>query len=634
MTDNLTVIVPFYNEVEALNRLLASLPEGLPVIVVDDKSERRPQVSRPNTLVVTVPQKGYFTGACNYGIELCQTDVLILNQDVKLEGTEWLDVIEKYRGEYALIGERIKGNHPAFPKGYVHGVFQYMRRDAIDRAGLMDELNYPLWGASALWQWQICRQGFNALPLKAVPGLWHEPREAGRYGKSIETLLTREGDKRAKFIRTPPLLSVIIPCYNHGRYLYDAIASLFGGDSSLGTVSPQTFQGFEVIIVDDGSDDRETAGIGQWMADDWRGIRYIHQANRGTAAANNTGIRVALGKYITIMAADDMRTPDSLRLLLETAERYPDNYVYDGLATFSGRKVNDPVKLQAYDCETIAYKNTVPAGILFPKVAWEEAGGYPERFNDGREDWAFNVALARKGWQPKFVNRAGYLYRREQQNRSLGTVGRRDYFLAKLVKTFPDVYEGNYDMCCGKSPRGGVQRGLTKTMASRTMLKAPQGEMSLVEYTGRNFGSETWGGPGAVPSETYYVFGAGAKDKQKYVRPEDVSYFLNYRRNGVNLFKLVEAEPAKLEEKSPTKTIQVGGTVTPVGELGSGDVNEAIVHEPGQNKDGDPDMDNATNATPIESEGDNVAGFNPTEAKTDEGVKRTKKKVQRFGKGE
>ena len=205
----LTVIVPYYNGQTYIHDLLRSIPSGLSVIVVDDQSDIPLELHGYLNVHVLYPgKKLYFTGAVNLAIGLCKTDVLILNQDVELQGEEWLKVIEKNRQEYALIGESIKGRHPAFPHLYVHGVFQFMRRDAINEVGPMNAKEYPLWGASALWQWQVCRAGFKSLPLKSVPGLVH--KRQGNFGESIQGLLAKDGVEKEKLIRTPPEISVII----------------------------------------------------------------------------------------------------------------------------------------------------------------------------------------------------------------------------------------------------------------------------------------------------------------------------------------------------------------------------------------------------------------------------------------
>lgn len=547
--DNLTIVIPYYEERQALDRLLATVPAELPVIIVDDQSTQPLQLQRSNTSVLRPAKKGYFTGAVNTGIQACRTDVLILNQDVTLTGTEWLNIIARHRDRYALIGERIKGENPVFPQGYVHGVFQFMRRDAINKVGLMNEELYPLWGASALWQLQICRQGFESFPLTILPGVTHHRIDP--FGTSITKLLHKEPSQRSLFIRTPPLVSVVIPCYNHGKYLEDTINSLIGGNTSLGSHPGQTFQSFEVVIVDDGSDKKTQEQI-EAVTDNWKGIRSISQRNKGTGGANNTGIRNSVGKYITLMSADDMREPWSLEDLYLAIVKHPDQYVYDAPVTFANGQRGKVLQLLPYDCEILPGRNMVPAGIMLERKAWIDAGGYREEMIYGREDWAFNIALARAGWHGHRIERSGYLYRREGQNKSLANGKLREFFLTQLMKLFPDVYSGEDAMCCNEK-RGGVPAMKANPIQSFKSSSVPQG-MTMIQYVGSNVGSQTWAGPGEVPTGRYYVFGNNPKDKVKFVDGRDAAWFINLREDGKRLFNIF-VEPAAQEKPLRALTI-------------------------------------------------------------------------------
>lgn len=539
--NSLTIIIPFFNGYDHIYSTLNGIPAEIPVVIVDDLSDNPFSIKRANTTVYRMPYKGYFTGAVNYGIERTETDVLVLNQDIILTGTEWLDIIAEYREEYALIGERIKGNHPAFPNGYVHGVFQFMRRDAIVKVGMMDEKTYPLWGGTALWQWQICRKGFKSLPLAEIPGLYHHHHKKVRtqkYGDSIVQILKRESDKQDLFIRTPPAVSVIIPCYNYGRYLPDVMASLFGGESSLGYMQGQSFQSFEVIIVDDGSTD-DTPTIAQDYVDGWNGVRYIRQNNLGCPSANNAGIRNALGKYVTILSADDMREPESLRILYELAIRNPTRVLYDEIVPFTNGQRQPKWPMAAYDFDTLLERNMMHAGIFFEKKAWENVGGYPTRMKYGREDWAFNIALGEHGYCGLKVDNPGYLYRREGQNRTLGntTIEWRERFYAQLAQEFPHLYRGERPMaCCGGDKRNRSTQTASRGVRSMAQSLPGANEMVLVKYTGRNVGSVNWGGPGTLPTGRYYRFGNNTKDSIKYVAKTDVEWFYDYRENGGRIF--------------------------------------------------------------------------------------------------
>lgn len=553
--DNLTIVIPYFNEYQSLNALLGDLPTSIPIIIVDDVSDTPLELYRPNTTVYRMEHKGYFTGAVNYGIQRCETDVLVLNQDIRLEGTKWLDILADNRATYALIGERIKGSHPTFPNGYVHGVFQYMRRSALDAVGIMDAVNYPLWGASALWQLQVCRKGFHSLPLPDITGLTHNRGFGNSFGSSIITLLERESEKKDLFIRTPPAISVIVPCYNYGRYLEDCIRSLIGGKTSLGYMKGQTFQSFEIIIVDDGSTDN-TREIAESFIDGWNGIRYIYKKNGGTPSANNAGMKVARGKYLTHTSSDDMREEWSLQDLYQAAIHNPNHVIYDDLVEFRLGQRGRVWPLANYDFDNLLERNMMHAGIFFPKQAWVAAGGYPEAMKYGREDWAFNVALGQAGYCGLRIERSGYLYRREGQNRTLTNDGHewRERFKAQMGILFPHLYRGERPMSCcgGNKPKASNNRGAR--MAN--ILSQPSPEFTLVQYVGKNVGSTNYGGPGAAPSGTYYRFGRNARDRIKYVNKTDVDWLSSLRDNGTTLFALYTA-PATEPQIEPLPEPQI-----------------------------------------------------------------------------
>ena len=98
---------------------------------------------------------------------------------------------------------------------------------------------------------------------------------------------------------TNPRVSVVIPLYQTERYIAEALRSVLA----------QTFDDFEVLVIDDGSSDKGPA-IARAMPD--ARIRVISQINRGLAGARNTGIREARGTYIALLDADDRWHPQKL----------------------------------------------------------------------------------------------------------------------------------------------------------------------------------------------------------------------------------------------------------------------------------------------------------------------------------
>jgi len=105
-----------------------------------------------------------------------------------------------------------------------------------------------------------------------------------------------------------PLVSVIIPCYNHARYLPEAVESVLN----------QTYPNIEIIIVNDGStDDTET------IIKKWPSVKYVAQTNQGLSAARNTGIQNARGEFLSFLDADDYFHPDAIRINVEYLKQNP-----------------------------------------------------------------------------------------------------------------------------------------------------------------------------------------------------------------------------------------------------------------------------------------------------------------------
>ena len=100
-----------------------------------------------------------------------------------------------------------------------------------------------------------------------------------------------------------PTVSVIIPTFNRSKLVVNAIRS----------VLCQTYRDYEIIVVDDGSTDDTAEALTPYMDR----IRYVYQANLGPGAAQNRGIQLARGKWISILASDDLWLPTKLEAQLK-----------------------------------------------------------------------------------------------------------------------------------------------------------------------------------------------------------------------------------------------------------------------------------------------------------------------------
>lgn len=107
----------------------------------------------------------------------------------------------------------------------------------------------------------------------------------------------------------PSLVSIVVPCYNHARFLPDCIAS----------IRAQSYPHWECLIVNDGSSDN-TAEVASALATQEQRLRVINQENRGLAGARNRGLAEMRGQYVQFLDADDSMAPTKLELQVHALE--------------------------------------------------------------------------------------------------------------------------------------------------------------------------------------------------------------------------------------------------------------------------------------------------------------------------
>ena len=195
----------------------------------------------------------------------------------------------------------------------------------------------------------------------------------------------------------PPLVSVILPCYNAHRFLGQALES----------VRAQTFRDYETIVIDDGSTEPETLQFLEQLATD---VRVVHQENRGLSGARNTGFREARGRYVLPLDCDDWIEPRFLeKLLAALAAEDPDNsFAFCHLALEGDKAGILPKQFNLFE-QLCA--NQLPYCLLLSRALWLRVGGYDENMRQGYEDWEFNIRLALSGAHAALVPEALFHYR-------------------------------------------------------------------------------------------------------------------------------------------------------------------------------------------------------------------------------
>lgn len=182
-----------------------------------------------------------------------------------------------------------------------------------------------------------------------------------------------------------PTVSVIIPCYDHEKYLKEAIDSVFA----------QTYQDFEIIVVNDGSPGEPKLILDEYW--DPR-LRLVEQENQGLSAARNAGIAGAHGRYILPLDADDKLDSTFLEKAVKIQkDRGGKVAVYSDFVAFWDNGERSEQKLDDYDFKTLLTRAMMPCTVLYPKAAWTKVGGYKPEMKGGYEDWEFAISIGETG---------------------------------------------------------------------------------------------------------------------------------------------------------------------------------------------------------------------------------------------
>lgn len=231
-------------------------------------------------------------------------------------------------------------------------------------------------------------------------------------------------------------VSVIIPCYNQGRFLAEAIQSALDQD----------YPDKEVIVVNDGSPD-ETRTVAQAFGEK---IVYQEQANRGLAAARNAGIRVVRGTYIALLDSDDVLLPGSLSVRAHYLETHPevalvcgDALLFDGAGTHGLKSdwSGEPRHPANFRWDTVEYCAT-PSTVMLRRSCFDRVGGFDEGLRTAGEDWLFLVQLSCY-YNLVYLNQPLIRYRIHSQNatRDVGQVNTQNRYAVAQVVEAPNFGE-------------------------------------------------------------------------------------------------------------------------------------------------------------------------------------------------
>ena len=210
------------------------------------------------------------------------------------------------------------------------------------------------------------------------------------------------------------LISIIVPCFNSGKTIQRTIESL----------KNQTWDQKEIIIVNDGSNDRDTLDI----LNSIDGVFIINQKNLGLSAARNAGAYIAKGRFLFFIDSDDWIEPNTLELMFDFSKKInsfnKNHYVFSDIVLEGNIK---KIVSKNYNFFEQLFLNQIPYSIFIEKDTLLLNNGYDENMKLGYEDWELNIRLGSNNIFGKrlplplfhyYVSNSGMLISKSSKNHS------------------------------------------------------------------------------------------------------------------------------------------------------------------------------------------------------------------------
>ncbi len=272
-------------------------------------------------------------------------------------------------------------------------------------------------GAKPAVRWLVRRPAFSGTPLSLHHLILAPPPSLGL--ARVGQVALRPGQ---------PLVSVIIPCFNYGQFLREAV------DSAL----HQTLRSVEVIVVDDGS----TEPLTRTTLDELNLPRttVLRRPNSGLPAARNQGISAARGRYICCLDADDRLASTYLEkavALLESDRGV--GLVYSWVQLYGDE--HDVWYTERFDLAELRRRNFIPVSAVFRREDWDIIGGYAHDMRPhGYEDWEFWLRLGGAGRRGVLIPEALFEHRLHGRTMVFEAREKHAALVAAIAHRQPELY--------------------------------------------------------------------------------------------------------------------------------------------------------------------------------------------------
>lgn len=232
-----------------------------------------------------------------------------------------------------------------------------------------------------------------------------------------------------------PLVSIVIPCYNDKLFIEQSVSSAL----------KQTYENKEIIIVDDGSDDKTKLVLSKLISP---GVKVITQDNKGQSTARNVGIEEAKGEYILVLDSDDFIDfsfcEKAIKKLMSQKEVM--------LVSCFARLLYEDGRFGSYYPKggTIAEfrfaNEALGCTAMFRKSDWRNCGGYDENMVKGFEDWEFYIRLLKNGGKAEIIEEYLCNYRQRKISTSTKALEKRYVLLEYIYVKHKELYFNDFEV--------------------------------------------------------------------------------------------------------------------------------------------------------------------------------------------
>jgi len=261
----------------------------------------------------------------------------------------------------------------------------------------------------------------------------------------------------------PFQFTVVIPCYNLGVYLKQALDSVLS----------QTLEGVEIIIVDDASNDPDTQKLLDQLETKLQVVKL--EENSGVSVARNTGIQLAKSDYVLCLDADDHIHPLYLESAKSVFDAYPDVGIVSCYMQTTGEESWKMQPAAEISVQQMLTDCPLPTGSCFRKQASVSSGGYDPGLR-GYEDWDHWIRIFKSDWKVKVIPKTLFYYFCRVDSKVKTSNKNAKTLIGRIIENHQELYEKHFsEVIAEKHEKLASLRGVVKSLPK---TDAPSGGTS------------------------------------------------------------------------------------------------------------------------------------------------------------